>query len=191
MKFLVLSDIHENFHNLLISIQYANKNNIVNGLVLGDLINPGILHHIGKSKINFTVILGNNDGDIYNLSKTSNEYPSINLFNKYSSQIIGNKKVFLIHDNFLAQLICKSQEFDFVFCGHNHKAIKKTFGKSILINPGELSGHMYGKSTFGIWDSESSKFTLISIKNSWINVKKYKYDPKFKLKNIIYESTEL
>ncbi|MFO0703918.1 MAG: hypothetical protein U0525_04310 [Patescibacteria group bacterium] len=29
--------------------------------------------------------------------------------------------------------------------------------KSKLINPGEVSGHMYGHSTFAVWDDESNK----------------------------------
>jgi len=191
MKYLVLADIHENFHNLSLAMQYAFNNGIVNGLVLGDLINPGIMHHLGQSKINFTVVLGNNDGDVYNLSRVAYGYPSITLFDKYCFQNAGNKSIFLVHDSFLALLIAKSQEFNFVFCGHDHKAVKKLFGKSILINPGELSGHMYGKSTFGVWDSESGNFTLMSIKNGWIDIKKYKNDPKFKSENVVYEPSEL
>lgn len=165
MKFIVIADIHENFHNLSLAIQYATDNGIANGLVLGDLVNPGIMHHLGKSKINFKIIFGNNDGDIYNLTKIAHEYQSIALFGEYTSEVIDGNNIFLIHDDFLGQLVAKSQEFDFVFCGHDHKAAKKVFGRSILINPGELSGHMYEKSTFGVWDSESGKFTLILIKN--------------------------
>lgn len=165
MKFIVIADIHENFHNLSLAIQYAADNGINNGLVLGDLINPGIMHHLGKSKINFKIVFGNNDGDIYNLTKIAHEYQSIALFGEYTFEAIDGNNIFLIHDDFLGQLAAKSQEFDFVFCGHNHKAEKKVLGRSILINPGELSGHMYGKSTFGVWDSESGKFTLILIKN--------------------------
>lgn len=191
MKFIIISDIHENFHNLSIVIQYAMNHNISEGLILGDLVNPGIMHHIGKSKINFTIVLGNNDGDIYNLIKVANSYSSINLFKEYNFKKIGDYNVFLIHDNFLGQLVAKSQEFDFVFCGHDHKSIKEEFGKSILINPGELSGHMYGKSTFGVWDSESGKFNLVFIKNGWVDVERYKHDPEFIAKDVEYDSIEL
>lgn len=191
MKFLILSDIHENFHNLSLAIQYAVKNGITHGLVLGDLINPGIMHQLGKSKINFMVVLGNNDGDIYNLSKVASEYPSINLFGNYCFRKIGSKNIFLIHDNFIASLIAKSQEFDFVFCGHDHKSDKKIIGKSVLINPGELSGHKYGKSTFGLWNSESGNFVLKSIKGDWVDVKRYKNNPNFKVKDVVCESVNL
>lgn len=191
MKFIVIADIHENFHNLSLAIQYATDNGIANGLVLGDLINPGIMHHLGKSKINFKIIFGNNDGDIYNLTKIAHEYQSVALFGEYTSEVIDGNNIFLIHDDFLGQLVAKSQEFDFVFCGHDHKAAKKVFGKSILINPGELSGHMYGKSTFGLWDSESGKFNLILIKNGWVDIKKYKHDSEFVLGDVLYDSMEL
>jgi len=49
MQYIAFSGIHENFHNLQIALDYANKHSISAGFVLGDLINPGIMHKLGES----------------------------------------------------------------------------------------------------------------------------------------------
>lgn len=191
MKYLVISDIHENFHNLSIALKYGIDNKIEHGLILGDLINPGIMHQLGKSQIHLSVILGNNDGDIFTLSKVAREYPSIELDNEYITKEISDKKMLMIHDTFLGELIAKSQVYDYVFCGHDHTFKKELFGKSILFNPGELSGHMYGKSTFGVWDSQTGSITLITILNDWVDVKRFKHDSNYSVTDVKLKEQEL
>jgi putative phosphoesterase len=190
MKYLVIADIHENFHNLAIILKYCADNQITHGLVLGDLINPGIMHQLGKSNMNLTIILGNNDGDVFNLSKVANEYAHIALFKDYTSVQIESKRIFLIHDNVLGELIARSQEYDVVFCGHNHISSKEVFGKSMLINPGEVSGHRQNRSTFCVWDNDSNEVKLITIANEWIDVNKYKHDTTFQHASVEF-NTEL
>lgn len=191
MKYLIISDIHENFHNLSIAFHYCTKHNITHGLVLGDLINPGIVHELGRSKMNLHVILGNNDGDVYNIFKAAHEYTNLTLSNEYVSLNLDKTRAFLIHDNNLGNLIAKSGEFDYVFCGHNHKATKETYGNSVLINPGELSGHMYGKSNFVIFDTDSRSCQLLTITGDWVDVKKYKHDTDFQMDKINFEIEDL
>lgn len=179
MKHIVLSDIHESFHNLHLALSYAKQNNITSGFVLGDLINPGIMHKCGKSGLKLSVVLGNNDGDIFELSKAAQKYSNITLFKDFGVAIVDGIQIFMIHDNRLGALVAKSNEYPLVMCGHNHICSKEILGKAILLNPGELSGHMYGESTFVIWDSMSNTCQKITIKSNWVDVKRYEHDQNF------------
>ncbi|MFO0703919.1 MAG: metallophosphoesterase family protein [Patescibacteria group bacterium] len=120
MKHIILSSIHENFHNLNLVILYAKNRNIISGFVLGDLINPGIMHQLGKSGLNLHLVFGNNDGDVFNLTKAASKYENIDLLGEYGAVKVGEKNIFLIHDNVLGRLIVKSETYDLVLCGHNH-----------------------------------------------------------------------
>lgn len=187
MQYIILSDIHENFHNLQIAITYAKSHQITKGIVLGDLVNPGIMHSLGKSAIEFTVILGNNDGDVFGLCKMADKYKNIDLHKDYVSKEFETVKAFLVHDNILGTLVAKSHEYPIVMCGHNHIAVKEVYGTSSLFNPGELSGHMYGKSTFGIWETNSNAFELVTIKNHWVDVRLYKHSKEYDEKLVQFD----
>jgi len=174
MKYIVISDIHENFNNLFIALEFAKVNSIGNGFILGDLINPGIVHQLGRSLIKFDIIIGNNDGDIFMLYQSVLKFNNLNIHNLYYEQNIDGLSIFLTHLDKIGDLASKSGDYNAVFCGHNHRINNKLVNKCLLANPGELSGHMFGKPTFGIWDSIKNKFEIIEIINNWIDVKKFK-----------------
>lgn len=188
MQVLVISDIHDNFHNLQIALDYAAQNHMTHGFALGDLINPGILWNIGRSNMTWDVVLGNNDGDKFNLVNATKEFPNINLGDVYLEIERDNKKLFLTHYDKIGEIGAKSGDYDAVFCGHNHHFTMKHHGNTLLANPGELSGHMFGQSTFGIWDSQKNTFTGIKLHGNWIDVKKWKRSEKPVFTDVTFEA---
>ncbi len=134
------------------------------------------MHVLGKSSLTFKIVLGNNDGDRYELTKVALGYSTIELADIYLETQVADKKAFLIHYEHLGRLAAKSGDYDAVFCGHTHKASTEGFneGKTLVGNPGELSGHMYGMSSFGIWDTELNTFSVIKITKGWIDTKIFK-----------------
>jgi len=63
MKIAIISDIHENFHNLILALQEIEKHDIEQIICLGDLMNAGIAKILATQKIPVFMIWGNNDGE--------------------------------------------------------------------------------------------------------------------------------
>ncbi len=177
MNILIISDIHENFHNLEIILTYAKNEGISRGFALGDLINPGIMHQLGRSKINFDIVLGNNDGDKFMLAASAGKYKNLHLEDLYEELEIDEKKIFITHYDKIGDLAAKSGDYQATFCGHNHVFNSVVLANGCLLaNPGEVSGHMFGKPTFGVWDSITNRFKVIQIAGAWVDVKRFKRD---------------
>lgn len=175
MEHLIVSDIHENFNNLKICLKYCNIHGIKKGFVLGDLINPGIVHMLGRSGVTFTIVLGNNDGDKVELVKAVYKYKNLSIFDVFAN-IKG--KTLLIHYHDLAKSLAKSGDYKAIFYGHNHQLHNEKVGKTLLFNPGELSGHLFGRATFGIWDDKTNTARIYEIVEGNINVKNFSKNSK-------------
>jgi len=62
MKIAIISDIHENFHNLILALQQMDQYDVHQILCLGDLMNAGIAKILMAQDIPTYMIWGNNDG---------------------------------------------------------------------------------------------------------------------------------
>ena len=72
MKVAIISDIHDNAHNLVLALKQIEKDGIDTLICLGDLINPVNVKIMGNSGIKtIFCILGNNDGDVTNIIKNA------------------------------------------------------------------------------------------------------------------------
>ena len=168
MKVAIISDIHENFHNLILTLIELEKLKIERILLLGDLMNNGIAKILAASLIPVFGIWGNNDGDKIAITKTSLR-PGSNLemgFGTYDFLEIDGRKLFLTHYPLLAKSMAKSGDFDAIFYGHDHKKNIDTFGKCLILNPGEISGHKTGEATFAVYDTSTNEAEIKIINNS-------------------------
>ena len=154
MKVLVISDSHDNIENLRKVIKLANKNKIKVIFHCGDLNSPFMMKEFSKFKGKVYFVFGNNDGEKYGLinSKPKN----VKVFNVYGEIRIGNKRIAIVHYDFFGVALAMLNKFDFVFCGHSHKQETKNFGKTILVNPGELAG-VINKPSYSIVDLKNNE----------------------------------
>jgi hypothetical protein len=173
MKIAVYSDIHENFHNLRKALQIMKERNVSHALCLGDFIHPGIVKEIIAFGIRTHCVWGNNDGEVYGISTAAHNSNGVfSIAEKsYDSITIENKRVALIHHPDLAPSLAKSGDFAAVFYGHNHLKHSEKIGKCWLANPGEISSHVTGISSFLIWDAHADEINFFEISDP-VNVKK-------------------
>lgn len=168
MKVGIISDIHENFHNLINALEVCEQRKVGRIFCLGDLINPGIAMLLSKSRIPVFSLWGNNDGDKVMILKFANS-PGSNLemaIHSYAFIEVEGRKGFISHFDDLARPIAKSGEFDFVFYGHNHMKEIEHIGDCILVNPGEVSAQLKGEATFAIYDTVKNEASILPIPNS-------------------------
>ena len=186
MKVAIISDIHDNAHNLVLTLEKINDYQDVEKIIfLGDYCGAAISRLLLSNPIPVFAIWGNNDGDKCLITKFSMEKDS-NLevgFETFDVINLDNRKIFLTHFPMLAKPMCKSGEFDAVFYGHDHTKNKEIINDCLLINPGEVGGYKTGVSTFAIYDTKTNDAEIIETKgcittNTELSKQKFK-DIKF------------
>jgi len=168
MKIAIISDIHDNSHNLISALKIIENKKVDQIIFLGDFINNGIAKILASFKIPTFAIWGNNDGDKVAITKTSLDKKS-NLEmsgNIYDFLEFDSKKIFLTHYPNIARSMAKSGDYDIIFYGHNHLKNLDKIGKCIVCNPGEISAHKTDKPTFVIYDTKENSIKFIEVTNS-------------------------
>jgi putative phosphoesterase len=62
------------------------------------------------------------------------------------------------------ELLIKSAKYDVFVCGHTHRTLSKTFGKTMVINPGTANGWFLGyKATAAIFDTIEKHIEFINL----------------------------
>ena len=168
MKIGVISDIHENFHNLILSLNEMERQDVEYIICLGDLMNAGIAKILSIQNIPSFLIWGNNDGekvDIVKASYRENSNLEVSL-NTYDFLHFGGRSIFICHYDDLAEPMALSKKYDAVFYGHNHLKKIEKIGDCWVVNPGELCAQKTGVSTFAIYDTSSNDVELIELEGS-------------------------
>lgn len=168
MKIAILSDIHENFHNLILALEEIGKKEVEQIICLGDLMNSGIAKLLATQTIPVFMIWGNNDGEKVEITLASKRANSVLTVSKnvYDFLVIDNKKIFLSHYEDLAMPMAKSGEYDAVFYGHTHLVEKEKINNCWMVNPGEISAGKTKKATFAIYDTTINEVEIIELKGS-------------------------
>lgn len=161
MKIAIISDIHDNYERFSEVLSVCKKEKINICICCGDISSLELVNKISKQFSNVYIALGNMD---FNLKYQLNLFPE-NC--KVSADILevelDNKKIVIVHYDYKAKKLAKENEYDYVFYGHTHTPWEKKIGKTILLNPGEISGQ-FGKASFAIFDTKINKAKLVLLK---------------------------
>lgn len=165
MKILVISDIHENFDNLIWIFQDIKDKQIDQIICLWDIINNGIAKIMVKHGIPIHLIWWNNDGTKVEITKTF-----LSSWNTVSDTIFDIveywwRKIFLTHYNTIARSMAKSGDYDAVFYGHDHIKEISTIWGCLLLNPWEISAHKTHIASYAIYDTESNTADFFELSN--------------------------
>ena len=181
MKIAIISDIHENWHNLFLALDKIKELNCEHILCLGDMINTGIAVVLNKQAIPVNSVWGNNDGDKTNILQKTISTGSLTISqHSYDFIELDNKKIFISHYDDIAPHVAKSGEFDLVCFGHNHMNSIEIVDDCIVVNPGNIAATLTTKdATFAIYDTKTNNVELIELENS-ISYRTEYVEKKFK-----------
>lgn len=177
MKIGIISDIHENFHNLVKALEFMDEQGVGQILCLGDLMNAGIAKILAAHTVPTFLIWGNNDGekvDIVKAAYRENSNLTVSL-NTYDFLEIDSRKIFITHYDDLAIPMAESGRYDAVFYGHNHKKSSAYKGSCHIVNPGEIAAQKSGIASLAIYDTKKHHVDLhdledtISLKSDFID----------------------
>ncbi len=158
MEIAIVSDIHDNLKNLNTLLDICEAREIQHLICCGDLCSPFVIGALGESNLNCYIVFGNNDSDKFNMLRLAEQYKNLRLFGDYIGDeenplILDGVRFGVTHYPFYAQTMVKTGWFDAVFFGHSHSFHKQKFGKSLLLNPGEVAG-IFNEASFAVYDTE-------------------------------------
>jgi hypothetical protein len=133
------------------AVEFFNERGVKAVLHAGDLISPFTARAFKELKPKLYFVFGNNDGDRVTLIKRLEEIGATSC-GDFGDLTIDGLHIALLHgtNEALVKAIAKSGEFDVVIRGHTHEPNVKIIEGVPVINPGESSGVLSGKSTVAI-----------------------------------------
>ena len=154
MKLIIISDSHDNLFSvreLVKRIKSWMPDKIVH---LGDIVSPFTLRILLDTGIPFVGVFGNNDGDKVKLKEMcASIYEQPYLFT------LGKHDFLLLHGFNTPEVTIRVVEalgvtngVGLILYGHTHKHDLRAFGRTLIMNPGALSGYVSDLMTYGIME---------------------------------------
>ncbi len=169
MKIGILSDTHDQIENIKKAVKMLNDERVELVIHCGDWVSPFTLHYYKDLLCPIQGIFGNNDGDKFRHLERAKMYGvNVSYEDRFKSMEIEGKKIAVFHGDYeeMIDAIVRSQMYDVVFHGHNHKKEIKTVGKTLSVNPGtfmaETAPDVKGAS-FAIYETDSNTARLIEL----------------------------
>ncbi len=134
------------------------------GLVLhaGDYCAPFSLRPMLDAGLTLAGVFGRNDGDHEGLRMEAARGMGIELFESPHSVEVSGVRILLVHD--LGEVSERSiAEHAVVIHGFTHQHQMRSAGDSLMINPGEACGWVFGAPSAAILDLDTRRVEFISL----------------------------
>ncbi|MBI5074225.1 MAG: metallophosphoesterase [Nitrospirae bacterium] len=155
----IVSDTHDNMPAIRRAVGILTERNVEHVIHGGDFCSPFTFRALKHLTCGFTGIYGNNDGERVLLQKLSNS----RIFTQPYILDLAGKKIVIMHEHHVVDALAESGHFDLIVYGHTHVPDIRKQGKTLIVNPGELSGWLYGRSTLAIADLSLLTAELIEL----------------------------
>ena len=155
----IISDTHDNLDNLGKALDLFKARGVEHIIHAGDYTSPFTYRVLKPYTGGFTGIFGNNDGDKVLLSET---YQG-RIFAQPHIFKLHYRKIVVMHEPDVVEALSDSGHFDLIVYGHTHKPVIRRVKNTLVINPGEVSGWLYGKPTAAIVNLEVMEAVILGI----------------------------
>lgn len=159
MKLGIISDTHDNVPMVQKAIGVFNRGDVDLVLHAGDYVSPFSLKPLFSLKCDFSGVWGNNDGDRIALDSVA---PG-KISNSPRIETYGEKKILLGHYFETLDALILSQHFFLIVYGHTHRPEIRRQGRTLVVNPGECGGWLYGRSTVALVDMEDQSADIVDL----------------------------
>jgi len=162
MRIGLMSDSHDRVPavDALLRLMLAKEVSFV--LHAGDFCAPFALRPFRDHNVAMAGVFGGNDGDRAGLRAFAEQGMGQEIFESPHSLNVGETKVLLVHDLGDVQEGSINAHGIVVF-GHTHRAETRVQGDSLLVNPGEACGWLYGTPTAAIIDLDTKQVEVITL----------------------------
>jgi hypothetical protein len=147
MKIGILSDSHDNVPMIECACSIFNDHQVDLVLHAGDYCAPFALNPLNRLlKCDYFGVFGNNDGERLGLSTTSGG----RIGTSPAERSIMSSRVLVAHEMPMLDAVVGSGFYRLVVYGHTHTVDVRTVGTTLIVNPGECGGWLFGRPTVAI-----------------------------------------
>lgn len=162
MRIGLMSDTHDRIPAIDALLRQMVAKEITFVLHAGDFCAPFSLKPFQDHGVAMAGIFGRNDGDPEGLRAAAAGAMGLELFESPHAMKVGEQKVLVVHD--LADAVERSVlAHGIVVHGHTHEQGIETRGSTLLVNPGEACGWLYGVPSAAILDTETKSVEFIRL----------------------------
>jgi len=155
----IMSDTHDNIPLVRRAIEIFNEKEVGYVIHAGDYTSPFTLKLFQKLQCEYVGIFGNNDGDKLLLQERAGG----KIRNQPHIFTLKDRKIVVMHEHHVVEALADSGHFDLVVYGHTHKPDVRKVKNTLVINPGEVSTYLYGKSTIALVDLETLEAEIVEL----------------------------
>jgi putative phosphoesterase len=128
----------------------------------GDFCSPFSLRPLLDHNVAAAGVFGRNDGDYEGLKAYAATGFGVELFESPHSMDVAGQHILLVHD--IGDVSPHSiDQHGIVIHGFTHREEMKTRGETLIVNPGEACGWLYGPPSCAILDVETRKVEFIQL----------------------------
>ena len=128
----------------------------------GDYCSPFSLAPFHDANVPLLGVFGRNDGDPEGLSAYAAQGMGTELYESPHSFEVGDQQILLVHD--IGDVSQRSiEQHHLVIHGCSHQVEMKTRGETLLVNPGEAAGWLYGSCTAILLDMETKEVEIVKL----------------------------
>ena len=163
MKIGIISDTHDAHEQVLQAIDIFNERGVEYVLHAGDVVSPFAGKAFSQLKTaKFIAVFGNNAGEKL-LSKSTIESFGGKIHEYAYKGTLGGKRIFMAHVPTTIEEVIGSGKYDLVIYGHTHNQDIRKVGDTLVINPGEATDWLTGKSALVILETDDMRYAVVPL----------------------------
>ena len=161
----IMSDTHDDILQTKKAVSRFNHESVEHVLHAGDYVSPFMIDALKELTAPLTGVFGNNDGDRSLLEKKSAVLPTLKIGGTFARINLDGMRIALIHgnDRELLETLVGCGSLDMLVHGHTHHPEIRREGSLLIVNPGEVYGHLTGKSTVALVDTVRRSAEIVEI----------------------------
>ncbi len=162
MRVGLMADSHDRIPAMAEFVRLMQEAGVSMLIHAGDYCAPFALRPIEEANMSLAGVFGRNDGDTQGLLAKATAGFGAEIFEgPHSFELEGNR-ILLVHD--IADVQPRSIDaHGIVVHGFTHQQEMKTRGDTLIVNPGEACGWLFGTPKAAILDLDSKKVEFISL----------------------------
>src|SRR5512146_218786 len=162
MRVGLIADTHDRLPAITELLQQMQAAGVGMVLHAGDYCSPFSLKPFEDAHVSLAGVFGRNDGDRQGLQTRAQSAFGAELFESPHSFEINDTRIMLVHD--IGDVQKRSvASHDIVVHGSTHQQEMKTRGDTLIVNPGEACGWLYGTPSAAILDLDTKQVEFLSL----------------------------
>lgn len=162
MRVGLMADGHDRLPAIAELVKQMQTSGVSMLVHAGDYCAPFSLRPIEEARMSLAGVFGKNDGDRQGLLAAATAGFGAELFEGPHSFELGGQRLLVVHD--LGDVPARSIEaHSVVVHGYTHQQAMRTRGDTLIVNPGEACGWLFGEPKAAILDLDTKQVEFLSL----------------------------